>query len=197
VLRILIPMVTEAAEVDAVRELANRARDEVAPGTPDPLVGAMIEVPAAALNAHPIARSADFLSIGTNDLVQYTLAADRQNPHVAERAVAYHPAVIRLIARVIAAARSAGVPVDVCGEAAGDPELLPLLVGMGVDEISVSPARVARTRRMIRSLSVQRARALAAEALSAPTAGAVAALAAAAFDSAEAVEQLGDRVQRG
>ena len=197
VLRILIPMVTEAAEVDAVRELANRARDEVAPGTPDPLVGAMIEVPAAALNAHPIAHSADFLSIGTNDLVQYTLAADRQNPHVAERAVAYHPAVIRLIARVIAAARSAGVPVDVCGEAAGDPELLPLLVGMGVDEISVSPARVARTRRMIRSLSVQRARALAAEALSAPTAGAVAALAAAAFDSAEAVEQLGDRVQRG
>src|SRR5205807_10504163 len=130
-----------AAEVDAVRELANRARDEVAPGTPDPLVGAMIEVPAAALNAHPIARGADFLSIGTNDLVQYTLAADRQNPYVAERAVAYHPAVIRLIARTVTAAHSAGIAADVCGEAAGDRQTLPLLVGLGVDELSVSPAR--------------------------------------------------------
>ena len=198
VLRILIPMVTEAAEVEAVRALAHTARDAVAPGAPDPLVGAMIEVPAAALNAHPIAASCDFLSIGTNDLVQFTLAADRQNPDVAERAVAYHPAVIRLIARVVAAARGAGIPVDVCGEAAGDPEILPLLVGMGVDEISVSPARIARTRRMIRSLSLQRSRSLAAEALVATTAADVAAIACSAFAdpaSGERREQAGDRLE--
>ncbi len=202
VLRILIPMVTEAAEVQAVRALANRARDAVAPNAPDPLVGAMIEVPAAALNAHPIAACCDFLSIGTNDLVQYTLAADRQNPDVAERAVAYHPAVIRLVARVVAAARTAGIPVDVCGEAAGDPEILPLLVGLGVDEVSVSPARIARTRRMIRSLSLQRARSLAADALVATTAADVAAIACAAFsgvggaESGERREQAGDRLER-
>jgi phosphocarrier protein FPr len=195
-------MVTEAAEVQAVRALANRARNAVAPNAPDPLVGAMIEVPAAALNAHPIAACSDFLSIGTNDLVQYTLAADRQNPDVAERAVAYHPAVIRLIARVVAAARTAGIPVDVCGEAAGDPEILPLLVGFGVAEVSVSPARIARTRRMIRSLSLQRARSLAADALVATTAADVAAIACAAFsgvgdaESGERREQAGDRLER-
>ena len=118
----------------------------------------MIEVPAAALNARAIARACDFLSIGTNDLVQYTLAADRQDPAVAGLAVAHHPAVIRLIARVVSAAHAAGIPVDVCGEAGGDPELLPLLVGLGVDELSVSPSRLAATRRMIRSISLQRAR---------------------------------------
>jgi multiphosphoryl transfer protein len=199
VLRILIPMVTEAAEVEAVRALAHRARDAVAPTAPDPLVGAMIEVPAAALNAHPIAACCDFLSIGTNDLVQYTLAADRQNPDVAERAVAYHPAVIRLIARVVAAARTAGIPVDVCGEAAGDPEILPILVGLGIDEISVSPARIARTRRMIRSLSLQRARSVAADALVATTAADVAAIACSAFAepaSGERREQARDRLER-
>jgi multiphosphoryl transfer protein len=197
--RILIPMVTEAAEVDAVREMANSARDELCPGAPDPLVGAMIEVPAAALNAQVLARRSDFLSIGTNDLVQYTLAADRQNPDVAERAVAYHPAVVRLIGRVVAAAHRAGIPVDVCGEAAGDAEVLPLLVGFGVDELSVSPARIAPTRRMIRGLSAQRARAAAAAALSAATAAEVAAHAAGALGeqpSGERLEQAGDRVER-
>ena len=150
--RILIPMVSEADEVDAVREIARAARDDIVPGGPDPLIGAMIEIPAAALNASAIARRCDFLSVGTNDLIQYTLATDRQDPAAAARAVAYHPAVLRLIARAVTAAHSAGIPVDVCGEAAGDPETLPLLVGLGVDELSVSPARLAPTRRMIRAL---------------------------------------------
>jgi phosphoenolpyruvate-protein phosphotransferase len=197
--RILIPMVTEAAEIDAVREMANAARDEVAPGAPDPIVGAMIEVPAAALNVQVLARRSDFLSIGTNDLVQYTLAADRQNPDVAERAVAYHPAVVRLISRVVGAAHQAGIPVDVCGEAAGDAEVLPLLIGFGVDELSVSPARVASTRRMVRILSAKDARVAAAAALSAATAAEVAACAIAAFGepvSGEGREQAGDRVER-
>jgi phosphoenolpyruvate-protein kinase (PTS system EI component) len=181
VLRILIPMVTEAGEVDAVRELVEAARASVAPGAPAPQVGAMIEVPAAAVNAHVIARSCDFLSIGTNDLVQYTLAVDREDPRVAHRALAYHPAVVRLVSRVVTAAHAAGIPVDVCGEAAGDPEFLPLLVGLAVDEISVSPARLAQTRRLIRSLSSQAAREALAAALHAGTADEVAAAARAAL----------------
>jgi phosphoenolpyruvate-protein kinase (PTS system EI component) len=184
VVRILVPMVTDAAEVDAVRELAHAARDAVAPGAPDPLVGAMIEVPAAALNAPAIAASCDFLSIGTNDLVQYTLAADRQTSDGAGRAVAYHPAVVRLIAGVVTAGHAAGIPVDVCGEAAGDPETLLLLLGLGVDELSVSPARLATTRRTIRALSLARARAAATAALAATTAPAVAAIARSALEDA-------------
>jgi phosphoenolpyruvate-protein phosphotransferase len=182
VVRILIPMISEADEVDAVREIARAARDEVVPGGPDPLVGAMIEIPAAALNAAAIARRCDFLSVGTNDLVQYTMATDRQDPAAAARAVAYHPAVLRLIARAVTAAHSAGIPVDVCGEAAGDAETLPLLVGLGVDELSVSPGRLAPTRRMIRALTLSRARTATAEALSATNFEDVARIARAAFD---------------
>jgi phosphoenolpyruvate-protein phosphotransferase len=189
VVRILIPMVSEVGEVDAVREIARRARDEILPGAPDPLVGAMIEVPAAALNAAAIARHCDFLSVGTNDLIQYTLVTDRQDPASATRAVAYHPAVLRLIARAVTAAHSAGIPVDVCGEAAGDPETLLLLVGLGVDELSVSPARLASTRRTIRSLTLSSARASVAEALSATSAEAVARITRAALDSVESGER--------
>jgi len=198
VLRILVPMVLEVADVVAVRERALLARDAVAPGAPDPLVGAMIEVPAAALNARAIARASDFLSIGTNDLVQYTLAANRQDPAVAGLAVAHHPAVIRLIARVVSAAHAAGIPVDVCGEAGGDPELLPLLVGLGVDELSVSPSRLPATRRMVRSISLQRARIAATAALDATSPEQVAVISRAVIEegSGEPLEQLDDRVER-
>ncbi len=199
IVRILVPMVTEAAELDAVREMALAARDDVAPGGADPLVGAMIEVPAAALAARALVAHADFVSIGTNDLVQYTLAADRLNPNVAERAVAYHPSVLRLIARVVTAAHAAGIPADVCGEAAGDPEVLPLLIGLGVDEISVSPARLASTRRLIRAISTQRAKAAVGAALAATTAAGVAAAARSVVDEPpllERLEQDGDRVKR-
>jgi phosphoenolpyruvate-protein phosphotransferase len=196
VVRVLVPMVTDAAEVDAVRTIALAARDAVAPGAPDPLVGAMIEVPAAALMARTLASHCDFLSIGTNDLTQYTLAADRQNPGIAGT-VAYHPAVVRLIARTIAAAHSAGILVDVCGEAAGDPELLPLLVALGVDELSVSPARIAQTRRYVRSLSTQHAKAALVEALAARTPDGVAVAARGALDVAllERLEESGDDVE--
>jgi multiphosphoryl transfer protein len=197
VLRVLVPMVTDPAEIEAVREIANEARDAVAPGAPDPMVGAMIEVPAAALMARRLAEACDFLSIGTNDLTQYALAADRQHPG-AFRAVAHHPAVLRLIARTIAAAHSAGILVDVCGEAAGDPELLPLLVALGVDELSVSPARIAQTRRYVRSLTSRRAKAALVEALAARTADEVGAAARAAVDGAllEGLEEPGDGVER-
>ncbi len=197
VVRVLVPMVTDAGEIDAVRTIALAARDAVAPAAPDPLVGAMIEVPAAALMAKTIAAHCDFLSIGTNDLTQYTLAADRQNPGIAGT-VAHHPAVLRLIARTISAAHSAGILVDVCGEAAGDPELLPLLVALGVDEISVSPARIAQTRRYVRSLSTQRAKAALVDALAARTPAGVAEAARGALDDAllERLEESGDDVER-
>jgi multiphosphoryl transfer protein len=197
VVRVLVPMVTDTAEVDAVRTIALAARDAVAPEAPDPLVGAMIEVPAAALMARTIAGHCDFLSIGTNDLTQYTLAADRQNPGISG-SVAHHPAVLRLIARTIAAAHSAGILVDVCGEAGGNPELLPLLVALGVDELSVSPARIAQTRRYVRSLSTQRAKAALVNALAARTPDGVAAAARGALDDAllERLEESGDDVER-
>lgn len=196
VLRVLVPMVTDSAEIDAVRAIAVEARDAVAPGAPDPMVGAMIEVPAAALMARRLAEACDFLSIGTNDLTQYALAADRQNPGTF-RAVAHHPGVLRLIARTIAAAHSAGILVDVCGEAAGDPELLPLLVALGVDELSVSPARIAQTRRYVRSLHTQRAKAALVDALAARTADEVGAAARGALDGAllEGLEEPGDGVE--
>jgi phosphoenolpyruvate-protein kinase (PTS system EI component) len=197
VLRVLVPMVTEPAEIDAVRAIAVEARDAVAPGAPDPMVGAMIEVPAAALMARRLAEACDFLSIGTNDLTQYALAADRQQPG-GFRAVAHHPAVLRLIARTIAAAHSAGILVDVCGEAAGDPELLPLLVALGVDELSVSPARVAQTRRYVRSLTTQRAKAALVDALAVRTADEVGAVARGAVEGVllEGLEEPGDGVER-
>jgi phosphoenolpyruvate-protein kinase (PTS system EI component) len=106
---------------------------------------------------------------------------------------------VRLISRVVAAGHQAGIPVDVCGEAAGDAEVLPLLIGFGVDELSVSPARIASTRRMIRGLSAKYARAAAAAALSAATAAEVAVCATAALGepvSGEGLEQAGDRVER-
>ena len=198
VVRVLVPMVTDAAEVDAVRAIAVAARDAVAPGAPDPMVGAMIEVPAAALMARTIAEHCDFLSIGTNDLTQYTLATDRLNPGIAGGAVAHHPAVVRLIARAVGAAHSAGILSDVCGEAAGDPELLPLLVGLGVDELSVSPARIAQTRRYVRGLSTQHAKAALADALAATTSAEVAAAARRAISDCgigEGLEEAGDGVE--
>src|SRR5262249_26718829 len=127
----------------------------VAPDGPPVRVGAMIEVPSAALLATHVAASSDFLSVGTNDLVQYTLAAARLDARTG--AVAHHPAVLTLIAETAKAGRVQGIPVDVCGEAAGDPVVLPLLVGLGVTELSVSPARVGQARRLLRSVEASAA----------------------------------------
>jgi multiphosphoryl transfer protein len=199
IVRILVPMVTDGSEIDAVRAIAVAARDAVAPGAPDPLVGAMIEVPAAALMARSIADRSDFLSIGTNDLTQYTLATDRLNPGISGGAAAHHPAVVRLIARAVGAAHAAGILIDVCGEAAGDPELLPLLVGLGVDELSVSPARIAQTRRYVRGLETHRAKTALAEALEATTTDEVAAAARRALSDGgigEVLEDAGNGVER-
>jgi phosphocarrier protein FPr len=151
-LRIMLPMVSTVEEVIAVRARLDAilVSAESAPATV--LLGVMIEVPAAALVADGLAEVADFFSIGTNDLVQYTLAADRVNPSMADLATPLQPAVLRLVAGVVKAARSRGRHVAVCGEAAGDASVIPLLLGLGVEELSVTPAAIGHVRSVLAEL---------------------------------------------
>jgi phosphoenolpyruvate-protein phosphotransferase len=142
-LRVLLPMVEDAGQLERVRALVPETME----------LGAMIETPAAATRAAEIAAAADFLSIGTNDLVQYTLGLDRERP-VATVQAAADPEVLGHIARVVEAAHERGLVVEVCGEAAGEPALAVLLVGLGVDELSVAPARLDEIRATVRQLSV-------------------------------------------
>ena len=144
-LRILIPMVTEPQQVVAVRQ----ALAAVVDGRGLPQVGAMIETPAAALGAAGIAKVSDFLSIGTNDLTQLVLGLDRER---SRSAPVTDSRVLRLIDSTVGAAHAAGIIVDVCGEAASDAVAMPILVGLGVDELSVAAARVGEVRRWIRGL---------------------------------------------
>ena len=152
-LRILLPMLSHSQEIDAALVLIDRAREqlrqrgvEVAPVVP---VGGMIEVPAAALSAAWFAQRLDFLSIGTNDLVQYTLAIDRTDHRIAHLYDEFHPAVLRLIAATLRAGKKAGKPVSVCGEMAGDPSATALLLGMGLLEFSMHPASLLRVKREV------------------------------------------------
>ncbi|WP_437666601.1 phosphoenolpyruvate--protein phosphotransferase [Sorangium sp. So ce1182] len=144
--RILIPMVSTAAEVSAVRAALDRAHEALAAsGRPHlwPVAtGIMIEVPSAALMAERLARQAAFFSIGTNDLTQHTLAAERGHPRLHALADPAHPAVLRLVRAVVEAGHAAGRPVSVCGEAAGDPDVAPLLVGLGVTQLSMCVSAV-------------------------------------------------------
>ena len=187
-LRILLPMVETSDEVRTVRRLLFEALDTTAWPGPAPKVGAMIETPAAAGRAREIAAEADFLSIGTNDLVQYTLGLDRELPLASAQAAAA-PAVLGLVADVVEAAHARGISVEVCGEAAGEPPLVALLVGLGVDELSVAPARLDEVRSVVRGLSFDDAAAATRAALCAGSAEEALALAA-GLVSAEAVDEL-------
>lgn len=166
---IMFPMISGLSEVRRCKDMVSRCMDELeeerVPFDRDLPVGIMIEVPAAALCADLLAPEVDFFSIGTNDLIQYTLAADRVNPHVAELYRPTHPAVIRLIKRTIDAATDNGIWTGVCGEMAGDIRLTPLLLGLGVEELSVGPQQVPRVGQAIRSLSHAECAAMADEAL--------------------------------
>jgi phosphoenolpyruvate-protein kinase (PTS system EI component) len=144
-LRILIPMVTGPEQVTAVR----RALVSVLAGSPAPELGAMIETPEAARGASEIAKVSDFLSIGTNDLTQLVLGLDREH---SKSAPVTDVRVMRLIDATVRAAHAAGVVVDVCGESASDAVAMPMLVGLGVDELSVAAARVGEVRQWIRGL---------------------------------------------
>ena len=152
--RILVPMVTNREEIVGVRRrlarLAGKLREEgheIADPVP---LGAMIEVPAAAIAVHGLADAVDFMSIGTNDLVQYLLAADRNHEGLGELHSPLHPGVLRLLRHVIAAGAEHGVPVAVCGEMAGDATLAPLLLALGLKEFSLHPANLLELRQAIR-----------------------------------------------
>jgi multiphosphoryl transfer protein len=151
-LRIMLPMVATVEEVVAVRARLDAILAAAEPRPSSVRLGVMIEVPAAALVADGLADVADFFSIGTNDLVQYALAADRTNPDLADLASPLQPAILRLIDGVVQAARAHGRHVAVCGEAAGDPSVLPLLVGLGVEELSVTPGAIASVRNTLAGL---------------------------------------------
>ena len=153
-LRILLPMVTLAEEIAAVRAHAQACLAELhAEGVPAPQtlppLGAMVEVPAAALGVRALLEHCDFLAIGTNDLTQYVLAADRNQGALAGLYDPRHPALLRLVARVAGAARRAGKPLSVCGEIAGDAGALPLLLALGIRELSMLPARIPAARAVV------------------------------------------------
>lgn len=166
---LMFPMISGLSEVRRSRDMVRRCMDELTkeniPFDEDLPVGVMIEVPAAAICADLLAPEVDFFSIGTNDLIQYTLAADRVNPHVADLYRPTHPAVIRLIKRTIDAATHNGIWTGICGEMAGDIRLTPLLLGLGVEELSVGPQQVPRVGQAIRSLSYAECAAMSDEAL--------------------------------
>jgi len=173
--RLMFPMISTIEEVRRARALLEQAKQELeGAGTAfDRAIksGVMIEVPSAALQAHQIARETDFLSIGTNDLIQYTLAVDRDNSAVSPLYQQFHPAVLRVIKMTIDAAHEAKIWVGMCGEMAGDPLATILLVGLGLDEFSVIPSLLPEIKKIIRSVDIGAARDIAAHAMALPTAG--------------------------
>jgi len=152
-LRIMFPFVSSLHEVRAARTLIDEARAELLQSgvrTPEVPVGAMIEVPSAAFTATSLAREVDFFTIGTNDLIQYTLAVDRTDERVSDRYEPLHPAVLRLIRHVRRGASRQRIPVSICGEMASDPLLLRLLIGCGLTQFSMTPGAMPVARRVIR-----------------------------------------------
>ena len=173
-LSIMFPMITSVPELVTLRARCEAIRAELdAPHLP---IGIMIEVPAAAIISHALAAHADFFSVGTNDLTQYALAIDRQNPELASEADSLHPAVLNLIAMTVAGARRYNRWVGVCGGLAGDPFGAALLVGLGVTELSMTPRDIPAVKARIRASAMPDLQALAARALAAETAADVRAL---------------------
>jgi phosphocarrier protein FPr len=180
--RIMFPMIADTSDLARAREALTQAHDElekkgIAHEWPVP-TGIMIEIPSAALSAAALAEQADFFSIGTNDLTQYTLAADRGNPALASYQDALHPAVLRLIDSVVRGARALNRPVAICGEAASDELVAPIFVGLGVHELSLAPSKMPRIKAVLRQRKMNELEALAQEALECATAAEVRKLAA-------------------
>ncbi|MDW5377881.1 phosphoenolpyruvate--protein phosphotransferase [Halomonas sp. HP20-15] len=170
-LRIMLPMVKDVAEFRAAKAIVDRLQTEIK--APDVQLGVMIEIPSSALLAPSLAEEVDFFSIGTNDLTQYTLAIDRGHPALSVQSDGLHPAVLRLIQMTVEAAHAKGKWVGVCGELASDPQAVPVLVGLGVDELSVSLRQVPMVKARLRELTLDGARHHATIALTQATSDAV------------------------
>lgn len=167
-LRIMFPMVSDVLELKQARSIIEEIRQEL--NSPPVQIGIMIEVPSAALLADQFAPEIDFFSIGTNDLTQYTLAIDRAHPALAAKHDGLHPAVLRLIKQTIDGAHQYGKRADLCGELGSDPAAIPILIGLGMDELSVSIPSIPIVKSMIRSLTMKNLGALAHQALFCATA---------------------------
>jgi len=172
--RLLLPMVSGVGELREARRILEQARGELdrggVPYDPEIPVGIMIEVPSAALIAPTLAAECDFFSIGTNDLTQYTLAVDRGNERVAHLYNPMHPSVLWLIDRSVRAAAAAGIPCSLCGEMASNPLAVPILIGLGIGELSGAPSAVPLVKEIVRALDSRDAEEDARRALAAGTA---------------------------
>jgi phosphocarrier protein FPr/phosphocarrier protein len=171
-LKIMVPMIASVAELLAVKAIIAEVRAELGVTQPIP-VGVMVETPAAAVTCDLICIEAEFVSLGTNDLAQYTLAMDRANPLLAAEVDGLHPAVLRLIGQSAEGARANGRPVSVCGGLASDLTAAPILIGLGVTSLSASPAIIPELKALVRTLTIDGCKALAAVALAQTSAGAV------------------------
>lgn len=162
-LRIMLPMISGVHEVEESQHLLHRAwcevRDEGV-DIPMPPVGVMVEVPSAVYQARDLARQVDFISVGSNDLTQYLLAVDRNNPRVADLYDYFHPAVLQALQQVVDGAHAEGVPVSICGEMAGDPAAAVLLMGMGFDTLSMNATNLPKVKWLLRQVTLEKAQEL-------------------------------------
>lgn len=161
--QLMFPMISGLQEILDAKEILAEVKDELDSKKieydRDIAMGIMIEVPSAVTMAEVLAQHVDFFSIGTNDLIQYGLAIDRINEHVAYMYQPFHPAILRMIRHVVNAAKDAGIGVSLCGEMAGDPLCVSVLLGLGIEELSMNARAIPLVKKIIRSISVEEARA--------------------------------------
>jgi len=173
-IKIMFPMISSIEEVREAKAVLNEAKEELrneeTPFKEEIEVGIMVEVPAVAVMSDLFAREVDFFSIGTNDLIQYITAVDRGNQQISYLYNQFHPALLRLVKQTIENGHKEGIWVGMCGEVAGDPKMIPLLIGMGLDEFSMSPISILKARWIIQNISQKEMKVMAEKAINLPTA---------------------------